>query len=202
MRLAAMLAAWAASAWAQAIPAAQATSADLMRAAAEKQRAASAVQHEAAVRQAQAMGLRLKPWHDTSDDLEADCDRVDDSVLGSIVESAARDQGLDGNLLRAVIEQESGFRPCAVSAKGAQGLMQLMPATAAQFGATDPFDPAENVAAGAKYLKQLMTRYNGDIFRALSAYNAGPSAVDQAGGVPLFPETLGYLGAILEKLGR
>jgi soluble lytic murein transglycosylase-like protein len=103
-------------------------------------------------------------------------------------------------LLRAVMERESGFHPCAVSPKGAKGLMQLMPDTAAQLGVKDPFDPKENVDAGAHYLKQMLDRYKGDLSQALGAYNAGPAAVDQAGGVPDIPETLDYVKSILQKL--
>src|SRR5205085_361018 len=97
--------------------------------------------------------------------------------------------------------QESGSRPCAVSAKGAQGLMQLMPATSQQFGVADPFDARQNIQAGAKFLKQLLTRYGGDVTKALAAYNAGPGRVDQAGGaVPGIPETIHYVSSILSSL--
>jgi Transglycosylase SLT domain len=85
-----------------------------------------------------------------------------------ITETAARD-GLTPDLLRAVIHKESAFNPCAVSRAGAQGLMQLMPSTIQQFKVEDPFDPQENVAAGSKLLKQLLTRYGGDLSLALSA---------------------------------
>ena len=89
------------------------------------------------------------------------------------MEQAARRQDLDEEVLRGVIQQESAFRPCAVSPKGAMGLMQLMPATASQLGVPNPFDPAANVDAGARFLKELLTRYGGDLPLALGAYNAG-----------------------------
>jgi len=92
-------------------------------------------------------------------------------------------------LLRSVVAQESGFRPCAVSKKGAQGLMQLMPATAEQLAVEDPFEPAENLEAGAKYLRQLVDKYAGDLALALAAYNAGPGTVEEAKGIPAIPET-------------
>ncbi len=100
------------------------------------------------------------------------------------------------------MRQESGFNPCAVSVKGAQGLMQLMPSTAAQMHVADPFDPEQNVQGGAAFLKQLLKRYNGDLRLALVAYNAGASRADQlpASQYPL--ETQGYLANIFAELGN
>jgi hypothetical protein len=97
-------------------------------------------------------------------------------------------------------EQESAFRPCAVSQNGAQGLMQLMPATAEQFGVRNPFDIQDNVGGGARFFKELLTRYTGNVSLDLGAYKAGPSKVDQAGGVPAIPETTNYVREILRKL--
>lgn len=128
------------------------------------------------------------------------CDPVSETELAPIVLDAAQREGLEPRLLTAVIEQESAFRPCAVSEKGAQGLMQLMPATAEQFGVKDPFDIQENIGAGARFLKELLTRYTGDLSLALGAYNAGPAKVDEAGGVPAIPETTTYVREILRKL--
>jgi soluble lytic murein transglycosylase-like protein len=123
----------------------------------------------------------------------ADCESLPSSEVDSLVEHAAKRQDLDQETLRAVIQQESAFRPCAVSPKGAMGLMQLMPATASQFGVPNPFDPADNVEAGARFLKQLLVRYGGDLTLALGAYNAGPSRVDAAAGVPNIPETQDFV---------
>lgn len=128
------------------------------------------------------------------------CDPVPEIDLAPIVADTAEREGLDPRLLTAVIQQESAFRPCAVSQKGAQGLMQLMPATAEQFGVKDSFDIQENIGAGAKLLKGLLTRYTGDLSLALGAYNAGPGKVDEAGGVPAIPETTNYVREILRKL--
>jgi len=128
------------------------------------------------------------------------CDPVSETDLAPIVLDTAQREGLDPRLITAVIYQESAFRPCAVSQKGAQGLMQLMPATAEQFGVKDPFDIQENIGAGAKFLKGLLMRYTGDLSLALGAYNAGPGKVDEAGGVPAIPETTNYVREILRKL--
>ena len=180
--------------------------ADAMRAALEKQRASIEKQKEAVRKQAESLGTWTKPGDPPpsisagANPLQANCPPLADSEIAPIIESNAKVQQVQPELLRAVIEQESGLRPCAVSSKGAQGLMQLMPATSQDFGVHDPFDVKENVAAGAKYLKQLMDKYNGDLSKALGAYNAGPAAVDQAGGVPDIQETKDYVEAILKKL--
>ena len=105
-----------------------------------------------------------------------------------LVEAAARKNGLPPNFVHSVVAAESGYRPDAVSPKGALGLMQLMPATAQAYGA-DPRDPAQNVEAGAAYLRQLLIKYDGDPRLALAAYNAGPGAVDRYNGVPPYAET-------------
>ena len=128
------------------------------------------------------------------------CDPVPEATIAPILLDAAQREGLEPRLLTAVIQQESAFRPCAVSQKGGQGLMQLMPDTSAEFGVKDPFDPKQSIDAGAKYLKDLITRYSGNLSLALGAYNAGPAKVDQAGGVPPIPETTDYVSQILSRL--
>ncbi|MBS1856929.1 MAG: lytic transglycosylase domain-containing protein [Acidobacteria bacterium] len=130
----------------------------------------------------------------------ADCDPLPSAQIDAVVERAATAQSVDPDLLRSVIRQESAFRPCSVSVKGAVGLMQLMPATINQFSVSDPFDPMKNVDAGAKLLKQLLNKYSGDLARALAAYNAGTVPVDSAGAVPDIPETLNYVKKILSDL--
>jgi len=175
-----------------------ASAADLMRASIEKQRAAVRKQAEAA-------GATLIPWSPpvpVSADSAAEpaCDPVAADVVTPFIESAAKANGLQVALVRAVIEQESAYRPCAVSRKGAQGLMQLMPDTATELTVKDVFDPKENIAAGARYLKQLLDKYKGDNKLALAAYNAGSGAVDAANGVPDIAETRDYVDAILKKL--
>ncbi len=114
----------------------------------------------------------------------------------------AAQNGLDPELVRGVIQQESHGDPKAESAVGAQGLMQLMPSTAAGFGATNPFDPEQNVRAGTRYLASLMREFNGDMDKTLAAYNAGPAAVKKAGGIPPFPETQNYVRRIRAMMGK
>ncbi len=133
--------------------------------------------------------------------VEADCPPVPDDEVEGLISSAAQKQSLDPALIRAVMRQESGFRPCAVSVKGAQGLMQLMPATAAQFRVEDPFDPRQNVDAGAALLKQLLDRYKGDLRLALVAYNAGANRADDPDSQSYPVETQRYVASILADLG-
>jgi len=128
------------------------------------------------------------------------CDALPAAELDPLIQQAAQHEGVDANLLRAVANQESAFHTCAVSAKGAMGLMQLMPATAQQLGVQDPFDPAQSLASGARLLKQLLDRFGGDTALALSAYNAGPERVEETGGVPPIPETIHYVQQILARL--
>jgi soluble lytic murein transglycosylase-like protein len=112
---------------------------------------------------------------------------------------AARRHGLDPALVIAVVSVESGFRPQAVSPKGAQGLMQLMPRTAESLGVVDAFDPEENLDGGVRHLVQLLTQYDGDVERALAAYNAGEGAVRRHHGVPPYRETRAYVKKVLER---
>lgn len=131
----------------------------------------------------------------------ADCDPLPADQLDTLIQAAAHKNGVEAQLVRAVIDRESAGRPCALSARGAQGLMQLMPATAEELEVDDPFDPKQNVDAGAKLLKSLLERYKNDPSLALGAYNAGSGRVDQEGGVPAIRETVDYVTAILDKLG-
>ncbi len=127
-----------------------------------------------------------------------DCDPLPPGQLDRLISGAAIKEGLPPELVRAVIQKESASQPCVVSPKGARGLMQLMPETAAHFGVLDPFDPTQNVYAGAKFLKQLLTRYNGDLPLALSAYNGGPPRADRDPPV----ETLAYVSDIVSEISK
>ena len=133
--------------------------------------------------------------------LQPDCPAMAPAEIDSLVKTAAEKESIEPKLIRAVIKQESGFHPCAVSPKGAQGLMQLMPDTADQLQVADAFDPQQNVNGGAAYLKQLLTKYKGDVKLTLGAYNAGPKRTDDAGAVPNIPETQDYVASILADMG-
>jgi soluble lytic murein transglycosylase-like protein len=117
----------------------------------------------------------------------------------TLVADTARKHGLDPDLVLALVAVESGFRPDAVSPKGARGLMQLMPGTAAELGVTDAFDPAQNVEGGIRYLKRLIDLYDGDLRKALAAYNAGAGAVARHGGVPPYKETREYVERVMRR---
>lgn len=128
------------------------------------------------------------------------CDPLDGREVNKLVETAATKHELDSTLLKSVMKQESAFKPCALSVAGAMGLMQIMPETAQMLHLDDPFDPAKNVDAGAKFLKTMLDRFGGDVAMALAAYNAGPTTVDRAGGIPPIAETLQYVSNILGDL--
>ena len=128
--------------------------------------------------------------------------RLPATDLDEIFARAAERYQVPVNLLKAVAKAESGFRPDAVSPAGAQGVMQLMPATAAGLGVLDSFDPEQNIMGGAKYLSGMLSRYDGDVTLTLAAYNAGSGNVQKYGGVPPFPETQSYLKKVLGYLGQ
>lgn len=137
-------------------------------------------------------------------DRTASGDRYDWMLLAkagqydAIIEKAALSASVEPNLLRAVIVVESGFNSRAVSKRGAVGLMQLMPATASRFGVSDPYDPRQNIHAGAQYLRFLIDRFGQDVRLALAAYNAGEDAVERNGGqIPPFTETMAYVPRVM-----
>lgn len=143
-----------------------------------------------------AEALPAAPLRTTS--ARAAATRVD---VADIVRHAALANALDPNLLHAVIAAESGYARRAVSPRGAQGLMQLMPATARGYGVTDPFDARQNVHAGALHLRRLLDQFDQDTVLALAAYNAGAAAVNRHGrGVPPFAETMAYVPRVLRHL--
>jgi soluble lytic murein transglycosylase-like protein len=134
-------------------------------------------------------GIAIAPRPRVRVPSESDYDRL-------IVHTASR-YGVQPALVKAVIAAESNFQPDAVSRAGAQGMMQLMPATAAELGVERPFGVVENIDGGVRYLRLMLDRY-GDVTRALAAYNAGPGAVDRYGGVPPYAETEAYVERVLE----
>jgi soluble lytic murein transglycosylase-like protein len=125
-----------------------------------------------------------------------------DAELDRIIFEAGVREGVDPRLIHAVIWQESKYKPAAVSHAGAQGLMQLMPAAAKRFKCDDRNDAAQNVAAGTKYLRWLLKRFDGDVTLALAGYNAGEGSVDKHDGVPPFNETQNYVRVITKRYGK
>ena len=122
------------------------------------------------------------------------------AVIERSIGRAADKYRLSCRLIESVIRAESGFRPDAVSPAGAQGLMQLMPATARELGVTDPFDPAQNIDGGARYIRQMLDRFDGDLKLALAAYNAGPGTVTRYNGKVPYPETQAYIERVLSGM--
>jgi soluble lytic murein transglycosylase-like protein len=122
--------------------------------------------------------------------------------LRAIINDASTRSHVDADFIASVIRAESAGNPKAVSSKGAQGLMQLMPQTAGTLGVRNSFDPEENVDGGVRYLRDLLVKYNGDAAKALAAYNAGPHRVQQYGGVPPYRETHAYVARVINDYNR
>jgi transglycosylase-like protein with SLT domain len=125
-----------------------------------------------------------------------------DSNLDLIILRVGKREGVDPRLIHAVIWQESKYKPAAVSHAGAQGMMQLMPATANRFNCANVGDPESNITAGTKYLRWLLERFEGDVTLALAGYNAGEGSVDKYAGVPPFAETQNYVAVITGRYGK
>jgi soluble lytic murein transglycosylase-like protein len=123
-------------------------------------------------------------------------------TLNQAIAAGSKRYRIDPDLISSVIHAESNFNPHAVSPKGAQGLMQLMPQTASQLGVNNPFDTQANVDGGTRYLRELIERYNFDLVKALAAYNAGPRRVEQYGGVPPYQETRAYVARIVRDFNN
>lgn len=134
--------------------------------------------------------------------IPADIPTSGDPALDRIIFEVGEKQGVDPRFIHAVIWQESRYQPKALSHAGAQGLMQLIPATAERFGCDDPHDPVKNVTAGTKYLSWLLKRFSGNVELALAGYNAGEGAVDKYDGIPPYNETRNYVKIISKRYGK
>ena len=128
--------------------------------------------------------------------------RLNTSAYADEIRSAAAEFGVEEAVVRAIMHAESAFNPNALSRVGAQGLMQLMPATAQRFGVSNPFDPAQNIRGGVQYLSWLLKRFNGDLTLAAAGYNAGEGAVDRHKGVPPYSETQRYVVRVAQLAER
>jgi len=127
---------------------------------------------------------------------------VPPAQIDALVGTNAGKWGVDPALVKAIIANESGFNANATSKTGAQGLMQLMPGTAAGLGVTDSYDPAQNVAGGTRYIRGLLDRFHGDVRLAVAAYNAGPGAVEKYNGIPPYAETQNYVQNVLASYDK
>jgi len=114
-----------------------------------------------------------------------------------LISDIATLEGMDPEVIKSIVQVESGYNPRALSSKGAMGLMQLMPETASDMGVSNPWDPVQNITAGTQYFSRLLRRYQGDMMKALAAYNAGPTIVDTYGGIPPYQETKEYVKSVL-----
>jgi soluble lytic murein transglycosylase-like protein len=125
---------------------------------------------------------------------------VSDVSLHDLIDQIASEQGVESHLVHSVIRAESNYNPVAVSPKGAQGIMQLIPSTARRFGVANAFDPSENIRGGVRYLRFLLDYYQGDYPKTIAAYNAGEAAVDKYNGIPPYAETQNYVYQVAKNL--
>jgi soluble lytic murein transglycosylase-like protein len=150
----------------------------------------------------QALALQTPATSDPLPENAAAPAPVPPAQIDALVQQNAATWQVDPALIKSVIANESSFDANATSPVGAQGLMQLMPETAASLGVRNPYDPAQNVAGGTRYLRSLLDRFNGDTRLAVAAYNAGPGAVEKYGDVPPYAETRTYVQNVLGSLDR
>ena len=142
------------------------------------------------------------PYGDTTSSDATSFDEGGDGQYDDEIAASSAQEGVDPALVSAIVAHESGFNPNATSSAGAQGLMQLMPSTAQGLGVTDSYDPAQNIAGGTHLIRTLLDRYDGNLGLALAAYNAGPGAVDRAGGIPPYGETQAYVRDVIANYQR
>jgi len=138
----------------------------------------------------------LKPWSPFGPGTSVESS-LTPAQLRPALERAAKEHALDPDLLDALVQTESAYNPLARSDKNAAGLTQLMPDTARELGVTDPFDPVQSLKGGARYLSSMIKRFDGDLEKAVAAYNAGPGAVQKFGGIPPYKETRDYVERVM-----
>ncbi len=144
------------------------------------------------------VSAEIKPENKEAVELKSKIDlKAQSTNVEELIETFSEKYGIDGDFIKAIIKQESGFNPNATSKKGAMGLMQLMPKTAESLGVLDAYNPSQNIEGGVKYLKGLLEKYNDNKEMALAAYNAGPGAVKKYGGIPPYKETQNYVNNIM-----
>ena len=145
----------------------------------------------------------IKPEEKEAIELKSKIDlKAQSTNVEELIDTFSEKYGIDGDFIKAIIKQESGFNPNATSKKGAMGLMQLMPKTAESLGVLDAYNPSQNIEGGVKYLKSLLEKYDNNKEMALAAYNAGPNAVKKYGGIPPYKETQNYVNSIMNTYNK
>ena len=182
---------------------AEAIESDFKKILEEKNKQTNTIENETAPTPLAALEEDIEPNIKEAIELKSKIDLKSQSTnIDELVQTFSDKYGIDGDFIKAIIKQESGFNPNATSKKGAMGLMQLMPKTAESLGVLDAYNPSQNIEGGVKYLKTLLDKYNNNHELALAAYNAGPTAVQKYGGIPPYKETRNYVNSIMSTYNK